>query len=136
MIAPVDAIAKTMVHVRGSYALEVMIKDYLGEIWVARKGSPMIIGILNGETYVVSDIPVILKFTKQINYIKNHQVAQLKKGEIYFFDFNGDEVSNELVEIKWSAETAEKDGYEYFMMKEIHEQPKAVADTLTSVLED
>ena len=71
-LGPVDAIAKTMVRVRGSYALEVMFKDFPDEIWVARKDSPMIIGISDGETYVASDVPAILKYTKQVYYIKNH----------------------------------------------------------------
>lgn len=133
-LGPVDAIAKTMVRVRGSYALEVMFKDYPGEIWVARKDSPMIIGVADGETYVASDVPAILKYTKNVYYIQNHQMAQIKEGEVHFFDLNGDEVENELVEIEWSAEAAEKGGYEHFMMKEIHEQPKAVDDTLRSVL--
>lgn len=133
-IGPIDALAKTMVRVRGSYALEVMFKDYPGEIWVARKDSPMIIGTTENETYIASDVPAILKYTKNVYYIKNLQMAQLKQGEAHFFDLNGDEVENELVEIKWSAEAAEKDGYEHFMMKEIHEQPKAVQDTLNSVI--
>lgn len=135
-LGPVDAIAKTMVRVRGSYALEVMFKDYPGEIWVARKDSPMIIGVADGESYVASDVPAILKYTKNVYYIANHQMAQIKEGEVHFFDLNGDEVENELVEIKWSAEAAEKGGYEHFMMKEIHEQPKAVGDTLRSVLKE
>lgn len=71
-LGPVDAIAKTMVRVRGSYALEVMFKDFPDEIWVARKDYPMIIGISDGETYVASDVPAILKYTKQVYYIKNH----------------------------------------------------------------
>lgn len=133
-LGPIDAIAKTMVRVRGSYALEVMFKDYSNEIWVARKDSPMIIGVADGETYVASDVPAILKYAKNIYYIQNHQIAQIKEGEVHFFDLNGDEVENELVEIEWSAEAAEKGGYEHFMMKEIHEQPKAVSDTLRSVL--
>lgn len=135
-LGPVDAIAKTMVRVRGSYALEVMFRDYPNEIWVARKDSPMIIGVADGETYVASDVPAILKYTKNVYYIQNHQMAQIKEGEVHFFDLNGDEVENELVEIEWSAEAAEKGGYEHFMMKEIHEQPKAVSDTLKSVLRD
>lgn len=133
-LGPIDAIAKTMVRVRGSYALEVMFKDYPGEIWVARKDSPMIIGVEDGESYVASDVPAILKYTKNVYYIQNHQMAQIKEGEVHFFDLNGDEVQNKLVEIKWSAEAAEKGGYEHFMMKEIHEQPKAVGDTLRGVL--
>jgi glucosamine--fructose-6-phosphate aminotransferase (isomerizing) len=135
-IGPVDAIAKTMVRVRGSYALELMFKDYPGEIWVARKDSPMIIGIKDGESYVASDVPAILKYTRNVYYIGNLEFAQVKEGEVHFFDLNGDEIEKESVEITWDAEAAEKGGYEHFMMKEIHEQPKAVKDTLSSVVVD
>ena len=135
-LGPIDAIAKTMVRVRGSYALELMFKDYPGEIWVARKDSPMIIGITDGETYVASDVPAILKYTRSVYYIGNLEFARLLPGEAIFYDLNGDEVSKETTEILWDAEAAEKAGFEHFMMKEIHEQPKAVADTLNSVLKD
>ena len=135
-IGPIDAIAKTMVRVRGSYALELMFKDYPGEIWVARKDSPMIIGITDGETYIASDVPAILKYTRNVYYIGNLEFARLKPGEATFYDLNGEEVSKDPVEIKWDAEAAEKGGYEHFMMKEIHEQPKAVRDTLNSVVKD
>ncbi len=135
-IGPIDAIAKTMVRVRGSYAMEVMFRDYPGEIYVARKDSPMIIGIADGETYVASDVPAILNYTRQVYYIGNNEMARLSAGEATFYDLNGDVVEKELTEITFSAEAAEKGGYEHFMMKEIHEQPKAVRDTLNSVLKD
>lgn len=135
-LGPIDAIAKTMVRVRGSYALELMFKDYPGEIWVARKDSPMIIGISDGETYVASDVPAILKYTRNVYYIGNREFAKLTPGEAHFYNLDGDEVQKETVEIKWDAEAAEKAGYEHFMMKEIHEQPKAVSDTLNSVIKD
>ena len=135
-IGPVDAIAKTMVRVRGSYALELMFKDYPGEIWVARKESPMIIGITEGETYVASDVPAILKYTRQVYYIGNHEFARLLPGEAHFYNLNGDEIAKETTRIDWDAEAAEKAGFDHFKMKEIHEQPKAVADTLHSVAKD
>lgn len=135
-MGPIDAIAKTMVRVRGSYALEVMFTDYPGEIYVARKDSPMIIGITDGDTYVASDVPAILNYTKHVYYIGNNEMAKLKAGEVTFYDLNGDTFEKELTEIKFSAEAAEKGGYEHFMMKEIHEQPKAVKDTLASVIKD
>ena len=133
-LGPIDAIAKTMVRVRGSYALELMFTDYPGEIWVARKDSPMIIGIADGNTYVASDVPAILKYTRNVYYIGNLEFARLLPGEAHFYDLNGDEVAKEPVQIEWDAEAAEKAGYEHFMMKEIHEQPKAVRDTLNSVI--
>ena len=135
-LGPIDAIAKTMVRVRGSYALELMFRDYPGEIWVARKDSPMIIGIADGETYVASDVPAILKYTRNVYYIGNLEFAKLTPGEAHFYDLNGDEIEKQTTEIKWDAEAAEKGGFEHFMMKEIHEQPKAVQDTLNSVIKD
>ncbi|MBR0149506.1 MAG: glutamine--fructose-6-phosphate transaminase (isomerizing) [Lachnospiraceae bacterium] len=135
-LGPIDAIAKTMVRVRGSYALELMFKDYPGEIWVARKDSPMIIGIADGETYVASDVPAILKYTRSVYYIDNLEFAKLTPGEAHFYNLDGDEVQKEPVEITWDAQSAEKGGFEHFMMKEIHEQPQAVTDTLNSILGD
>lgn len=131
---PVDALAKAMVRVRGSYALAVMFRDYPGEIWVARKDSPMIIGVQNGETYVASDVPAILKYARNVYYIGNLEIARLTPGEAVFYNIDGDEIQKELVEIKWDAEAAEKGGFEHFMMKEIHEQPKAVEDTIRSAV--
>ena len=135
-LGPIDAIAKTMVRVRGSYALELMFRDYPSEIWVARKDSPMIIGIADGETYVASDVPAILKYTRNVYYIGNLEFAKLTPGEAHFYDLNGDEIEKQTTEIKWDAEAAEKGGFEHFMMKEIHEQPKAVQDTLNSVIKN
>ena len=135
-VGPIDAIAKTMVRVRGSYALAVMFKDYPGEIYVARKDSPMIIGVGDGETYVASDVPAILKYTRKVYYIGNLEMARLKGDEVTFFNLDGDVVEKELTEITWDSEAAEKGGYEHFMMKEIHEQPKAVLDTLNSVIHE
>ena len=135
-LGPIDAIAKTMVRVRGSYALEVMFRDYPGEIWVARKDSPMIIGIADGETYVASDVPAILKYTRNVYYIGNLEFAKLTPGEAHFYNLDGDEIEKQTTEIKWYAKAAEKAGFEHFMMKEIHEQPKAVKDTLSSVIKD
>ena len=134
--SPQEAIAKTMVRVRGSYALCLMFKSHPGEIWVARKDSPMIIGISDGETYVASDVPAILKYTRNVYYIGNLEMAKLTPGEVTFYNLDGDVIEKELTEIKWDAESAEKGGYEHFMMKEIHEQPKAITDTLNSLIKD
>lgn len=135
-VGPIDALAKTMVRVRGSYALAVMFKDYPGEIYVARKDSPMILGISDGESYIASDVPAILKYTRNVYYIGNLEMARLTKGGIDFYNIDGEIIEKELTEIKWDAESAEKGGYEYFMMKEIHEQPKAIRDTINSVVSD
>ena len=135
-MGPIDALAKTMVRVRGSYALAVMFKDFPGEIYVARKDSPMIIGVGDHESYVASDVPAVLKYTRSVYYIGNLEMARLTPGHAAFFNLDGDEVEKELVEITWDAEAAEKGGYEHFMMKEIHEQPKAVGDTIHSLVKD
>lgn len=135
-VGPIDALAKTMVRVRGSYALAVMFKDYPGEIYVARKDSPMILGISDGESYIASDVPAILKYTRNVYYIGNLEMARLTKGGIDFYNIDGEIIEKELTEIKWDAESAEKGGYEYFMMKEIHEQPKAIRDTINAVVSD
>ena len=135
-IGPIDAITRTMVRVRGSYALALMFRDFPGEIFAARKDSPMIIGLADGESFLASDVPAILKYTRQVSYIGNLEVARLAPGTVNFYDLNGDEVQHETVEITWDAEAAEKGGYEHFMIKEIHEQPAAVRDTLGSVLKD
>ena len=125
-----------MVRIRGSYALELMFKDYPGEIWVARKDSPMIIGIADDETYVASDVPAILEYTNQVYYIGNLEMGRLSPGKAVFYDLNGDVIEKEKVEITFSAEAADKGGYEHFMMKEINEQPRAVQDTLDFALEN
>ena len=133
-MGPIDAIAKTMVRVRGSYALAVMFKEYPGEIYVARKDSPMIIGSGDGETFIASDVPAILNYTRQVYYIGNLEMARLTADGATFYNLDGDVVEKELHEIKWDAEAAEKGGFEHFMMKEIHEQPKAVQDTINAYI--
>ena len=133
---PVDAINHAMVRIRGSYAFAIMFKEYPEEIYVARKDSPMILGVNDGDCYVASDVPAILNYTRNVYYIGNMEIGRLADGHITFYNLDGDEIEKELVEIKWDAKAAEKGGYEHFMMKEIHEQPKAVKDTLNSVLKD
>ena len=129
-MGPIDALAKTMVRVRGSYALAVMFRDYPGEIYTARKDSPMIIGAAEDECYLASDVPAILKYTRTVYYIGNLEMGRLAGGEVQFFDLNGDLIEKEATVIDWDSEAAEKGGFEHFMMKEIHEQPKAVEDTI------
>ena len=135
-VGPIDALAKAMVRIRGSYALAVMFHDYPEEIYVARKDSPMIIGVEDGESYLASDVPAILKYTRNVYYIGNLEIGCLKQGQVTFYNLDGDEIQKEVTEIEWDAEAAEKAGFEHFMMKEIHEQPKAVEDTLHSVIKD
>jgi glucosamine--fructose-6-phosphate aminotransferase (isomerizing) len=135
-LGPVDSIARAMIRIRGSYALCVMFRDYPGEIYTARKDSPMIIGITGGESYVASDVPAILNYTRNVYYIGNMEIARLGKGTVTFYNIDREEITKELTEIKWDAKSAQKGGYEHFMLKEIHEQPKVVRDTINSVVKD
>ena len=135
-LGPVDSIARAMIRIRGSYALAVMFKDHPDDIYTARKDSPMIIGIANGETYVASDVPAILKYTRNVYYIGNMEIAKLGKGTATFYNIDREEIEKEVTEIKWNAEAAEKGGYEHFMLKEIYEQPKVIRDTINSVVKD
>ena len=131
---PIEALAKTMVRVRGSYALAVMFKDHPGKLFVARKDSPMIVGVSKDECFVASDVPAILKYTRSVYYIDDLEMACLESGSATFYNLDGDVVEKTPVEIEWDASSAEKEGFEHFMMKEIHEQPKAISDTLNSFI--
>lgn len=133
---PLYSLTHAMQRIRGSYALAVMFKNYPDTIYAARKDSPMVIGIAEGASYLASDVTPILNYTKTVYYIGNEQVAELNKGSVKFFNLDQEEVEIEPKEVTWDAEAAEKKGYEHFMIKEIHEQPKAVKDTLKSVIKD
>ena len=133
---PIGALSRAMVRIRGSYALAVLFGDRPGLIYAARKDSPMILGVSDGESYLASDVPAILKYTRSVYYIGNLEIGVLAPGSVEFYNIDGDRIEKEPVEIKWDAEAAEKAGYEHFMIKEIHEQPKAVRDTLNSAIKD
>ena len=131
-----DAISRAMMRIRGSYAMEFMFADLPGEIYAARKDAPMIIGVAGGETYVASDVPAILKHCRNVYYIENQEIAKLSEGKAKFFNLDLEPIEKQSVEIKMDAQAAEKGGFPHFMLKEIHEQPKAVRDTLNSVVKD
>ena len=131
---PIDAMSKTMVRVRGSFALALMFKDHPGEIYAARKDSPLVIGITDDAAYLASDVPALLKHTRDVYYVGNLEMARIIPGDVEFYNLNGDQTETLLTRIDWDAEAAEKGGYEHFMIKEIHEQPKAVQDTVNSAL--
>lgn len=133
-IGPVDAINRMMVRTRGSYALALMFRDYPGEIYAARKDSPMIIGTDGEESFLASDVTAMLSHTRKVYYIGNLQAARLLPGEVHFFDLNGDEIALPASEVVWDAKAAGKKGFRHYMMKEIHEQPDAVRYTLESVI--
>lgn len=131
---PIDALSHFMMRVRGSYAIAVLFDGYPEEIFAARKDSPMIVGVGENETFLASDVPAILQYTKRVYYIGNLEIAHLQKGSVEFFNVDREKIEKEAVEIEWDAEAAERAGFEHFMMKEIHEQPKSVENTLKSLI--
>ncbi len=135
-MGPIDALAKTIVRVRGSYALVVMFADHPGKIFVARKESPLIIGVNDNESFIASDVPAILSHTRKVYYVGNLEMAEISAGDVTFYNLDGDKVEKEITEIEWDAKSAEKGGFEHFMMKEIHEQPQVVMDTLRKYIRD
>ncbi len=130
------AISEFALRVRGSYALAVVYKDLPDTIFAIRKDSPMIIGVAGGEAFLASDVPAILNYTRTVYYVDNLQIARLEKGAVTFYNLDREETSMQPVQITWDAEAAEKGGWEHFMLKEIHEQPKVIADTINSAVHD
>ena len=133
---PLESLSRTMLRVRGSYALGVMFQDRPGVIYAARKDSPLIIGQNEKGTFIASDVPAILSYTRSVYYIDNLEMAQLTAQGVTFYNIDREEIEKEKTQISWDAQAAEKGGYEHFMMKEIHEQPKAVQDTINTYVKD
>lgn len=133
---PVDAIARAMTRIRGSYAIAVMFKEYPDEIYAARKEAPMIIGVADGASMLASDVTAMLSFTRNVYYIGNQCIARLGKGSVTFFNIDREEIEAEPTEVEWDTEAAERGGFEHFMLKEIHEQPKAVKDTINALVKE
>ena len=133
---PLEAISRAMLRIRGSYAFGVLFHDYPGKLFAARKDSPLIIGISEHGGLIASDVPAILNQTRKVYYIGNLEIAEISKEEVHFYNIDREELHKDLVEIKWDAKAAEKGGFEHFMLKEIHEQPKAVRDTINAYVKD
>ena len=133
---PLEAISRAMLRIRGSYAFGVLFHDYPGKLFAARKDSPLIIGISEHGGLIASDVPAILDKTRKVYYIGNLEIAEISKEEVHFYNIDREELHKDLVEIKWDAKAAEKGGFEHFMLKEIHEQPKAVRDTINAYVKD
>lgn len=131
-----EAISRAMLRIRGSYAFGIMFKQCPDKIFAVRKDSPLIVGLHESGTFIASDVPAILKYTRQVYYIGNMEIGVLDRDTAHFYNIDREEIQKEPVEIQWDAEAAEKGGFEHFMMKEIHEQPKAVADTLHAYVKE
>ncbi|MBQ9985824.1 MAG: glutamine--fructose-6-phosphate transaminase (isomerizing) [Oscillospiraceae bacterium] len=130
------ALAKVMATVRGSYALGVLCADRPGEIIAARLDSPLIVGLGDGENFIASDIPAFLEHTRDYYTVDDGEIVCLTKDSVTVYNSDLEEISKERMTVSWSIEAAEKGGYEHFMLKEIHEQPKAVRDTVSPRLEN
>ena len=133
---PLEAISRAMLRIRGSYAFGIMFHDYPGKLFAARKDSPLIIGVGDHGSLIASDVPAIQDQTRKVYYIGNLEIAEITQDEVHFYNIDREELQKDLVEIKWDAKAAEKGGYEHFMLKEIHEQPKAVRDTINAYVKD
>lgn len=133
---PLDAISKVMYWVEGSYALGIMFQDFPEEIYAVRKDSPLIAGQGKDGNFIASDVPAILKYTRDVYFIENQEIVKVAKNSLNFYNIDKEEVQKESTRIEWDISAAEKEGYEYFMLKEIYEQPKAVMDTLRPRLKD
>ncbi|MBR6027608.1 MAG: glutamine--fructose-6-phosphate transaminase (isomerizing) [Clostridia bacterium] len=132
----VEAIARALARVRGSYALGILFRDEPGVIWAIRKDSPMIVGQGEDGSFIASDVPAILKHTRRVCYVQNMELVRLEGTDIRFYSLDGEELKKEFTTVEWDADAAEKGGYAHFMLKEIHEQPKAVTDTISPRIRD
>ena len=129
---PLIALRQFAERARGTYAVAVLFEGYTDEIYAARKDSPLIVGVGEGETYLASDVSALLAFTRKVYYVDDGETVRLTRARVEFFNEVGDPVRKTPTEITWSAEGTEKGGYPHFMLKEIHEQPQAVRNTLRS----
>ncbi|MDE7355012.1 MAG: glutamine--fructose-6-phosphate transaminase (isomerizing) [Acetatifactor sp.] len=128
---PMEAITKVLHRVEGSYALGIMFADHPGEIYAARKDSPLIVGQNDRGCFIASDVPAILKYTRTVYYMENQEVAILRPDGLQFFSLDEEELAKEPSTIDWDADAAEKAGYEHFMLKEMYEQPRTITDTIS-----
>ena len=133
---PVDTIIKVIAEVKGSYALGILFRDFPETIFAVRKDSPLIIGLGEGENYIASDVPAILKFTRNYYLIEQDEIAEIKKDSVEIVDIHKNKITKEVQVATWDEDAAEKGGYEHFMLKEIHEQPEAIRKTISGRIVD
>ena len=128
---PLDAISKVMHRMEGSYGLGIMFRDHPDEVYAVRKDSPLIVGTSPEGNLIASDVPAVLKYTRDVYYLENEEIVKLTRDGLHFYNIDEEELEKEATHIDWDMNAAEKGGYEHFMLKEMHEQPTAVKDTLT-----
>lgn len=127
---PTEAIEKTLAEVQGSFALGILFKDIPNVIYAVRRGSPLIVGVKGEEGFIASDVPAIIKYTKDYFLLEHDEIARIAEGDISFTDLKGNPIEKELKTADWDMDAAEKGGYEHYMLKEINEQPDAVRKTV------
>lgn len=133
---PLEAITKIMHRMEGSYALGIIFRDHPDEIYAVRKDSPLIVGKSSEGSLMASDVPAILKYTRSVYFIENEEIVKLTRDRMEFYNIDEEELEKEPAEISWDLSAAEKGGYDYFMLKEIYEQPKAISDTMNPRIRD
>ena len=133
---PLEAIVKVMHRVEGSYALGILFADHPDVVYSVRKDSPLIVGQSAQGCFCASDVPAVLKYTREVYFIQNEEIAVLSEEKIVFYNIDGEEIEKEAKTIEWDINAAEKGGYAHFMLKEMNEQPKTVSDTLNPRLKD
>ena len=127
---PMETILKVLHRIEGSYALGIMFADHPGELFAARKGSPLVVGQSEDGCFIASDVPAILKYTRTVYFVDEQEVVRLEPDHMHFYTLDEEEIEKQSTTIEWDADAAEKAGYEHFMLKEMYEQPKTVTDTL------
>ena len=133
---PLQAVTKVMHRMEGSYALGIIFRDHPDELYAVRKDSPLIAGRTKDGCIIASDVPAVLKYTRDVVYMENEEIARMTRDSLEFFNVDEEPVEKELVKIDWDVNAAEKGGYEHFMLKEMYEQPKAITDTFSPRLKD
>lgn len=133
---PLQAVTKIMHRMEGSYALGIVFKDHPDELYAVRKDSPLIVGHTKGGNIIASDVPAVLKYTRDVFFIENEEIVRMTDSTMEFFNVDEEMIEKESVRIEWDVNAAEKGGYEHFMLKEMYEQPKAITDTFSPRVKD
>ncbi len=133
---PLQAVTKIMHRMEGSYALGIIFKDHPDELYAVRKDSPLIVGKTKDGNIIASDVPAVLKYTRDVFFIENEEIVRMTRDTMEFFNVDEEPIEKESVRIEWDVNAAEKGGYEHFMLKEMYEQPKAITDTFSPRIKD
>ncbi len=133
---PLRAITKVMHRMEGSYALGIIFSDHPEELYAVRKDSPLIVGHTDGGSIIASDVPAVLKYTRDVVFIENEEIVRLTEESMEFFNVDEEPIEKTATHIDWDVNAAEKGGYEHFMLKEMYEQPKAIMDTFSPRLKN